>query len=135
MVSPTSRPLDAASEAASELAERAIRLDRVHAPQERPAHVALCRNDLLGARDHFLCDRLRYDDYAVAVAEQVIAGRDGYGADRDPLSEGVGDPTLDNIGGRQKRAEHREALSEHELGIPRAAVDDVAQYAARLKRL
>ena len=66
---------------------------------------------------------------------KVIAGRDGHGADRDRLAEGVGDPALDNVGGRQKRAEHREALSENKLGIARAAVDDVAQNAARLKRL
>src|SRR6266404_9990506 len=76
------------------LAKRAIGLDRVHAAQQCAAHVALGGNDFFGTRDDFLHNRLRNDDHAVAIAKEVIAGRDGDGADRNRLSERVGDPAL-----------------------------------------
>ena len=72
-------------------------------------------------------------DDAVAVAEQVVAGRDRDAADRDRLAVAIRNPALDDVGRRQERAEHRKALLEHEVGVARAAVDDVAQHAARLR--
>src|SRR6202158_503894 len=100
----------------SELAERSISLDRIHAAQQCPAHVALGGNDRFGAGDRFLGNRLRYDDHAVAVAEKVIAGHDGHGADRDRLAEGVGDPALDDVGGGPKRGKNRGALWGKNIG-------------------
>ena len=84
-------------------------------------------------RDDLFRERARNDHDAVAVAEEVVAGRDRHAADRDRLAVAVGNPALDDVGRREERAEHRKALLEHEIGVARAAVDDVAQHAARLR--
>jgi hypothetical protein len=63
------------------------------------------------------------------------AGRDGYAADVHRLAIGMRDPARDDVRRRQERAEHREALLQHQVGVARAAVDDVAEHAARGQRL
>ena len=45
-------------------------------PIERAAHLALGRDDFLGLRDDLVDERARNDHDAVAVAEQLVAGRD-----------------------------------------------------------
>src|SRR5689334_16616045 len=118
-----------------ELAELVVGLDRVHAADQRAAHLAFGRDDRLGPRHRFLDQTPRHDDDAVAIAENVVPGRDGYLADDDRLAVAIRHPALDDIGRRQECAEDRKALFQHEVGIARAAVDDVAQHAAGLQRL
>src|SRR5262249_39849997 len=119
----------------SELAILVVSGDGIHAVDQRATHVALGRDDLFGLRDHFFVNRVRTDDHAVAIPEQVVAAGDRDGADRHRLAVAVRDPALDDVRGRQERAENGEALREYEIGVARAAVDDVAEHAARMERL
>src|SRR5713101_6883387 len=77
------RQCNAAAAAAppSELAVLVVSRDRIHPVDQRAAHVAFGRNDLLGPGDDLACNRGRNDNDAVAVAENVVAGRDGDCAD------------------------------------------------------
>src|SRR4029077_2132023 len=68
-----------------ELAIAVISLDGVHPADERAAHFAFRGDNGLGLGDDGLGERLRNDHDAVAIAEQVVAGRDGHAADRDGL--------------------------------------------------
>src|SRR5260370_1175857 len=80
-----------------ELAKPVISLDRIHAVQQCPAHIALGCDDGFGARHDFLHDRLRYDDDAVAVAEEGIASRDDHRTYCDRLSEAIAAPALHDV--------------------------------------
>src|SRR4029079_6578020 len=106
----------------SERAAALVRGDGINAAEERRAHVALGGHHLFRARDRFRGRLARNDHHAVAVAEQIVASRNSDLADRDGLAETIGDPALDDVRGCQERAEHREALREHELRVARAAV-------------
>src|SRR4029450_2495218 len=66
-----------------ELAILLVRRDRVHAADQRAAHVAFGRNHLLGLRDDLLRDCARDDHHAIAVAQQIVTGCKGDRADGD----------------------------------------------------
>ncbi len=97
--------------------------------------VAFGRDHFLGACDRFGDALTRNDDDAVTIAEQVIAGGDRHVADRHRFAVAIRNPSLDDIGRREERAEHGKALREHEIGIARAAIHDVAEHAACGERL
>jgi hypothetical protein len=59
---------------ALELAELVIGVDRVHAADQRTAHLTLGRYDAFGSRNRFLDQAGRHDDDAVAIAQHVVAG-------------------------------------------------------------
>jgi len=81
-------------------------------------------------------DSVARDDHdAIAIAEQKIAGANGHCPDRDRFPIAIGDPALDDIRWREKGTEYGESLREHEVGIARSSVDDVAQHTTRRKRL
>src|SRR6516225_7434867 len=67
----TARSRRSARSLSSELAILVVRGDRVHAADQRAAHVAFGRDDLLGLRDHFLGNPARNDHHAIAIAEQI----------------------------------------------------------------
>src|SRR5688500_9232844 len=107
----------------------------VDALEDRLAHKILSLHHSLG-----LCDdrfhSLRRNDYdAVAVGENVVAGVNRDGTDRDRLAEGVRDPPSDDVHRREVAAEDGEADLEDEVGVAAPAVDDVAAHAAELERL
>src|SRR6516225_2372515 len=72
----TARSRRSARSFSSELAIRVVCCDRIHAPDQRAAHVAFGRDNLFGFRDDFLRNSARNDHDAIAIAEQIVAGGD-----------------------------------------------------------
>src|SRR4030095_5082404 len=116
----------------SELPIAVVSLDRIHAADQRRAHLAFGRDDLLGSTDDIFDDRLWNDHHAITITEQIVACADRHLADRYRLAERhrtavpIRNPSGDHTGRRQERAEDRKALRENEIGVARAAVDDKA---------
>src|SRR5450432_2627455 len=108
---------------------------RVHAADERTTHVALGGHYFLGLRYRLFGASRRNDNHAVAVAKQVITRGDGDRADGHGLAVAIRNPARDDIRRGQKGAEHWEPLLEHEIGVARTTIDDVAEHAPRGKSL
>src|SRR5581483_12264500 len=119
----------------SELPVLEIGLLRIHALQDRAAHLVFRADDFFGAGNGLRRHRAGNDDHAVAVAEQKIAARDRDLADSDRLAEAVGYPAADDVRRRMEAAEDGEAEPEDELGVAAAAVDDVAEHSLALQGL
>ena len=58
---------------ASELSIAVVRLDRVHASDQRRAHLAFGCDDFFSPVEDVLDDRPRNDHHAVAIAQQIVA--------------------------------------------------------------
>jgi hypothetical protein len=70
-------------------------------------------------------ERVRDDDDAVAVGEDVVIGTDVDAPDGDRLAERFGDPLSDDVDRCEVPAPDRKAQAKDEFAVSAAAVDDV----------